>query len=342
MRIIQVLHSHGYGGAESHALTLMQGLQQRGHSLLYAGPDDSWLSEKCKQAGIETSHLRMAGMYDLFSLLKLKKLVNRWRADVVHGHLLRGARYAGYSAGNAFSVCTAHATTARKYMEQCSQIIAVSEAVKVTLLDAGYSEDKISVIHNGVALGSQVFDKAELRRELGIRPDAVAIFNAGRFIYDKGQDLITEVARNLSELSFYLAGDTDTAFGKEVRASASDLSNVHFLGYRNDIQRLLPAFDMYLSASRREALSLSLLEAAAASLPVVATSVGGIPEAVLDGVTGLLAPAFDTAALTEAMRRLSFDKNLRQRLGNNAYIRYCNMFTVDKMVDSVEKLYRGV
>lgn len=339
MRIVQVLHSHGYGGAERHALSLMQGLQDRGHVVAFAGPRDSWLAERCEVHGIEVHHLPMAGMYDLFSFVSLRRFVHRWRADIVHGHLLRGARYAGVSAGNAVAVCTAHATTARKHMGRCRQIIAVSGAVRNTLRSAGYPDERISVIHNGVP-DVPGGDRDYLREELGIAPGALAVFNAGRFIRDKGQDLLVTAVNQLTNVTLYLAGEPATPFGKDVMALAADNPRIHFLGYRDDIQRLLPAFDCYVSASRRESFGLSLVEAFAAGIPVVATRVGGVPEVVDDGGTGVLVAQEDPRALAHALEHIVANSYLLKSLGMRARAKYLECFSLDGMVDGIEALYR--
>ena len=102
----------------------------------------------------------------------------------------------------------------------------------------------------------------------------------------------------------WLVGDPNTDHGRQVQAMAAQHPRIHFLGYRNDVQRILPAFDGYVLSSRREAMPLSLIEAMAARLPIVTTSVGGVPEVVSDGESGLIVPSDDVGALTRATQRL--------------------------------------
>ena len=133
MRIIHVLHSHGYGGAEKHALVMMQAQHAKGHDVMFAGPLDSWLGQACKDQGLPATHLRMAGLYDPLSHFKLWRLARTWHADIVHGHLIRGAQYAGIAGHKhkrPYAICTAHATTAATHMQSCGHIIAVSRAVQ--------------------------------------------------------------------------------------------------------------------------------------------------------------------------------------------------------------------
>lgn len=343
LRIVHVLHSHGYGGAERHALTLMSGLRARGHELLYAGPQDAWLTRECRSAGIATEHLRMSGLFDLPSYLRLRGLLRSWGADVVHGHLVRASRYAATAARGlrgVVPVCTAHATTARKHMRGCRHVIAVSQAVKDRLLANGYRDDGVTVIHNGLPEGPPG-DRQAVRQALGIAPGEFALFSAARFIHDKGQDLMVRALRGCRQpATLYLAGDPATPFGAEVQALAGGDTRIRFLGYRGDVQALLAGFDAYLSASRREAFGLSIAEACAAGLPVVATAVGGVPEVVQDQGNGLLVGTEDVAALSAAIDRLASEPALASQLGTAGRQRYLDRFTVERMVQSTEALYR--
>lgn len=227
MRIVHVLHSHGYGGAESHALLLMRGQRAAGHEVILAGPSDSWLARACQAEAIPVHHLAMHGLYDPVSHWRLRRLVRQWRPDVLHGHLIRGAYYAGLAGhtsprrGRPVAICTAHATTARKHMGHCAHIIAVSEAVRQNLLRHGYDAGRITTIYNGVP-DVPSGDRHALRRELGIAEGAFAVANAGRFVPDKGQDLLVRaLAQCPPQVHLYLIGAPDTPYGEQVRALAA-------------------------------------------------------------------------------------------------------------------------
>lgn len=345
LRIVQVLHSHGYGGAETHALALMQGLRSRGHRLVYAGPGDSWLATECARHGIEVHPLRMAGLYDPVSHWRLHRLVRRFAADIVHGHLVRGAHYAGVAAlgHSAVAVSTAHATTARKHMHRSRRIIAVSEAVRACLLEAGYPQGQVQVVHNGTA-SAALHGRAPVRQELGIPHDALALVCVGRFVHDKGQDVLVDALRRLPpdrRPHLYFIGDAQTDFGRRVQAQAADLPPVRFLGYRADVLRVLCAFDACVLPSRREALGLAAVEASSAGLPVVATRVGGLPEVVLEGQSGLLVPPDDPQALAGALLQLGEQTQQRRQWGEAARQHYLARFTVERMVAGTEAVYRS-
>jgi glycosyltransferase involved in cell wall biosynthesis len=340
MRILQVLHSHGYGGAEGHCLALMKGLRALGHEVLYAGPQQGWLTRACQEAGIPTEHLRMSGLYDLASHFKLHRLVKKWHPDIVHGHLVRGAYYAGYAArGGVRSVTTVHSTNAFKHMQRCHHRIAVCEAVRHNLLRHGHAASEVTTIYNGRPDVARRQASA-LRQALGIADGEFAVFSAGRFIRDKGQDLMVRAVQACTvPVTLWLAGDTDTPFGQEVLRLAQGDARVRFLGYRSDVQDILPAFNAYLSPSRREAFSLSLLEASAAALPIVASSVGGIPESIEHGRSGLLVDSEDVPALARALEQLARDATLCRTLGQGARERFLERFTEERMTRDTAALY---
>lgn len=349
MRIIHVLHSHGYGGAESHALLLMRGQRAAGHDVRFAGPGDSWLARACQAEAIPVHHVAMHGLYDPVSHLRLRRLVRQWRPDILHGHLIRGAYYAGHAAPRfvpsrprrPVALCTAHATTARKHMGRCAHIIAVSQAVRQNLLRHGYDDARITTIYNGVP-HVPPGDRPALRRELGIPDGAFAVVNAGRFVPDKGQDLLVRtLAQCPPQVHLYLIGAPDTPFGEQVRALAAqhDAARIHFLGYRPDVQRILPAFDAFALSSRREALSLAVVEAFAARLPVVATTVGGVPEIVIDGQTGLHARPEDPQSLAAGITWLASDAAQAQAYAQAARAMFEARLTVDGMVRRTMEVY---
>ena len=114
---------------------------------------------------------------------------------------------------------------------------------------------------------------------------------------------------------------------------------IHWAGHRRDVPALLPAFDLYIQPSLHEGMPNTILEAMAAGLPVVATAVGGTPEVVVDGVTGLLVPPRDSNALVEAMAMLLSDQNLRYRMGRAGQERVKGQFSLERMVRQTQALY---
>lgn len=342
MRILQVIRSLTFGGAENHVLSLSLGLRERGHEVLLVGPANSWIRDQCLQYQLPMEVVAMRGVADLFSYWKLHRLIKSWRADIVHAHQVRPSQYVGISTmgTDAVPVSTVHSSTSTKHMRRCRHLIAVSDAVVENLVRHHYPREMITRIYNGVP-DIVPGERAILRNELGIPDEQFAVVCAGRFHKDKGQDLLVDAIMLCPEnIHVYFLGDMETDFGQEIFAKAEGSPRFHFLGYRSDVQRILPAFDLYAAPSRREAFSLSLAEAAAAQLPVVATRTGGIPEVVKDGETGLLVSVDDKEAFAKAIKILSADIVLSARMGKQGRLRYEQEFTVEHMIRQTELVYK--
>jgi len=348
MKILFVLHSHSYGGAEMHLSELACGLSAHGHSVAFAGPGDSWLAQRFRTAGLACYHLPMHGFFDAWSLLMLARAARRWGAELIHGHLTRGAFYAGLGGRLAGVpvVATAHSTNAGKHFGRADRIIAVSAAVAGFLVAQGYDPRRISVVHHGVADPLRLPPHPVLRAALGLPAETVLCGIVARLVRAKGQDLAIDALADCPDLlHLVLIGDDSTSWGRAMRARAAAVGvadRVHFLGFRDAAPQWMRELDLVLAPSRREALSLTLAEAAAVGLPVIAARVGGIPEVVADGETGLLVPAEDAAALAAALVRLAADPGLRGRLGAQGRARYLSQFSLETMVDGTEAVYRQV
>ncbi|WP_019139661.1 glycosyltransferase family 4 protein [Noviherbaspirillum massiliense] len=350
MKVIFVLHSHRSGGAERHLLQLMQGLSAAGVDCIYAGPLDGWLGEQLGAAGFHCEHIPYHGRFDLVSLARLVALIRREKPDLVHGHLTRGAHYAGWAARLAKvpGVATAHSTNAGKHFGRAQRIIAVSDAVRRFLVDCGYPGELLRTVHHGVPdyAAQPHLPREALRASLKLN-GAPVLAMVARFEPAKGHDIALRALAGLKvrQWNLVLAGALDTRWAEEMKLLAAQLGieeRVRFAGHRDDVASIYASADILLAPSRREALSLTLLEAAAFGLPIVAADVGGIGEAVADGETGLLVPPEDPAALAEAIGRLLDDADLRRRMGKAGRERYEKRFSLESMVRGTCAVYREV
>jgi glycosyltransferase involved in cell wall biosynthesis len=351
VKILFAIRSIGFGGAENHVLSLMEGLRELGHTVLLVCPAGSWVSERCRERGLEVRHVAMRGMLDLISYWKLRRVIKTWRPDVVHAHQVRPSQYAGIAAiGTGVPVVsTAHSTGAHKHMRRMRHIIAVSDAVAENLVRHGYPPERVTRVHNGVA-DVPAGDRAAVRKELGIADGQFALVCAGRFNRQKGQlTLVAAVKLCPAHVHAHFIGDASTPYGREVVAAAdgaaadgAGAAQIHFHGYRGDVPRLLAAFDVCASPSNQEAFSLSLAEAAAARLPVVATRVGGVPEVVAEGETGLLVAPGQPEAFAAAVMKLAGDPALAAKMAECARERYERFFSQGKMVVQTVGVYEEV
>ena len=349
MKIVTVLRSLKSGGAERHALQLMKGLRARGHEALYAGPMKGWLGQQLRTEGFGGIDLPLSGLYDLPSVVRLALYARRVGADLIHGHLTRGAWYAGLAARLAGlpNVATAHSDNAGKHFGRADRIIAVSQAVADFLVREGYDAARIRMVHHGIAdIAARLPAGAReaTRRSLGLAADEPALLMAARIVPAKGHDTALRALARLGDQPWTLlvAGDHHGDLGPQMQALVQELGiagRVRFLGLREDVPALMAASDVLLAPSRREALSLTLLEASACRLPIVATRVGGIGEVVEEGASGFLVAPDDPPALAAAIAPLLADAALRARCGARARQRFEAGFLEDAMFDKTVAVY---
>lgn len=342
-RIIMVGHGRRLGGIERHVVALSGALAAAGHRIAYAGPRAGWLGEAMRAAGHDVIHLPMRGMYDAWSTWRLRRFAQTWGADLLHGHAQRGARYALWAAGGRVPVvATAHSTNACARFRQDHPIIAVSGAVRDFLIDKGFAPEQVHLVYLGVrdlGLAAPVLDgpiSAERPLVLGM---------LARIEPVKGHDLALEAVRLLQDrldVRLIVIGPDTTEWARQMKARTCDLGlqdRVAFVGTVADLSGVFDGIDVMLAPSRREALNLSLIEAAAAGRPSIGARIGGIPEVVEDGCSGLLVPPEDATSLSAAILRLGRDDALRVRMGQAARTNYEARFTQAAMVHATEAVY---
>jgi glycosyltransferase involved in cell wall biosynthesis len=350
MNILVILHSHICGGAEAHALTLMRGLVKRGHRVSFAGPRDSWLGEKTEENGIELIHVPMHGMTDLFSLLLLGRAVLRLKPDLLHAHLVRGTHYATMIGRilDCPSLATAHSTVSYKRFHRANHIIAVSQAVKDSLVARQIKSSKITRVYHGVPDNFALRgERRDVRKSLGLNDHECALCVVARFIPDKGHDFILHALSGLKEhrCKLFLAGDDTGRWAKEMKQKVKDsglADRVVFLGFIENVPRFLAGMDILSAPSRREALSISIIEALSMGLPVIGTRTGGIPEVVRHRQNGLLVEKENREELLKAISYLASHPEICRAYGLNGRQVFLGQFSEEKMVDRHLMLYRSV
>ncbi|PMP71759.1 MAG: hypothetical protein C0187_03235 [Calditerrivibrio nitroreducens] len=346
MKVAFVLHSHKLGGAEKHLLILIKLLKNENHEVVFLGPKDSWLSDQLSIIGVEQHHIPMHGFYDIFSLAKIIKVLKRFKPELIHGHLTRGAFYAGLASKylKIPSVATAHSTNTWKHFQYVDRIICVSNAVKNFLLHKGYDENKLRVIYNGVIEPFvAIEDRLRLRKELYVDKDDVLFGMISRIIHEKGHDIALEAFDEIGRRGkLIFVGDFNTEFGQVVKNKINKMGlseNVLLVGQQDNVYPYLSMLDIFLSPSRREAMPLAILEALGAGVPVIGSNTGGIPEAVDHGVNGFIFPSENAKEMAKYMNKLYDDLDLRKQMGINAKKSFNDRFSADIMYKSILKLY---
>jgi glycosyltransferase involved in cell wall biosynthesis len=231
--------------------------------------------------------------------------------------------------------------------------IGNSGAILEELRGEGVPDQKLSLVHNGIdvtAFDVEMVERSEARAQLNVPNDILVLSSvANLHVYKGHADLIEAlyimgVALDQNWLLLVAGADVNGSLDK-LRCLVDErglTGNIRFLGQRLDVPLILSAADIHVSASHSEGFPNNILEAMAAGLPVVATNVGGVPEQVLHGVTGLLAPARNPVALSEAMSALARDPKRRAILGREGRQRVEREFTIERSVAGFEKVYANV
>ena len=378
-RILRVLTRLNVGGPAQHAVFLTERLQDADFtSLLAAGAvnreegDMTWLATQRGVPVIPVPGLRNeAGrIADLRAFVNLYRLCRVQRPDIVHCHTFKdrilgamAARLAGVPA----TVVTFHGTpfrghftgltakvvlSADRFVGQrlAHAVIAISERQREELIELAIAPpERVHVVRIGLDLRpllSAERVRGELRRELGLSADALLIGAIGRLVPIKRlDDFLTAARRVLSSTArivrFVVVGDGGERRALERQARELGIaSHVSFLGWRYDLARVYADLDVVALSSASEGTPACLLEGISAGVPVVATGVGGVPDIVEDGVTGLLVPAGDPGSLATALLRLVNDAELRRQLGARGRKFVFPAFDVATLERNMRTLYR--
>ena len=229
------------------------------------------------------------------------------------------------------------------------EVICVSEAERRVAEGYGFRKDRLTVIHNGIVSPSRTAAPAQQqpRQRLGLREDAVVIGTVSRLERRKGiaylVSALARIRRDCPSAVLLVVGDG--RMRQDLERLALDLGvrdRVVFTGALPDPTAALEAMDIFALPSIQEALPMAILEAMAMAKPVVATTVGGIPEAVVHGETGLLVPPKDDASLASALLVLARNPARRQEMGARGRARFEALFTADLMARRTLEVYRRV
>jgi glycosyltransferase involved in cell wall biosynthesis len=358
MRILFVSPNLGIGGVQRQWSLLVPGLRARGHDVLVLALDSGGpFADELKKRGVE---VRVAGLRSRFDVLPLTRALatSGWRPDAVVSHSVSAQVVAAWIAWRARAphvvadhvpvradgtrrpwrlhqlmlICAIARTSAR--------VVVVSEACRHSLAPIHYQADRIRVIANGVDEAPSVpGERKRVRDELGIPEDRCMVLLAAALRPEKRPDVFVdavELARQSAPIVGVVAGD-----GPELRRLAGRPSEgLRMIGRRTNVQALIDAADVVCLTSDAEALPMLVLEAMAASRPVVATDVGGTREAVLDGVTGFVVPPGDAQAVATRLVQLAEQPRLREDLGRNGMALQRDRFTTAQMVDGYEAVLR--
>ena len=358
--ILQIVAPGEVGGLESVVLALAAGQTRRGHNVIVAvvsHPRDGEhpFVDALTAAGVTAVPFVLPPRAYLKERALIKELCDRKKPDVVHTHGYRPdiLHAASRLQRNFATVTTLHGSSRvggssnfhemlqMLLLRRFDAVIAVSRQLGDQLRRTWVRPERLHVIPNGWSDRIPVSHRSEARRRLNLPAEGVVVGWVGRLIPIKGADVFLRAVQHLAALplTFSVIGDGSERARLEEFARAEGLSDrVHFHGTVPDAARYISAFDAFVLSSRSEGTPVTLLEAIAAKVPVVVTSVGGVPD-VVGPAEAILVPPDDPGALAEAIHFVIQDPAAATRRVEAAVHRLRANFGMERWVDAHDRVY---
>ncbi len=354
MKIIHIVNSMDCGGQEKMIISLAHALNGKGYAspivtIAYKGE----LAPQAEKLGIKVSSIGQKEGVSLMALWRLFMLIKAERPDILHLHNGRALIY-GVIAAKLLgipSIFTRHGSgpliIPKWIWDGVTRVVTISVQAKNDQCRRNPSlrSEKVVVILNGVNIKDYEVSLKHAKDRTGV----VTVGHVARLVDLKDQaTLLKSFAKVIEVLGknkarLVIAGDgPEKAMLEKLARDLGISAQVEFLGFREDIPAIVNTFDVFVLSSLTEGISLTLLEAMAASKPIVATDVGGNPEVVVNGKTGFLVPAKDPQAMADKILVLLKDPVLAKNMGAAGRRHVEEVFSLDRMTDEYIKVYRSL
>jgi len=366
LRVLHVIGGGEFGGAERHILNLATAMDPElvyvSVCCLFADP----FVNVARQAGIRAHSIPMRHKLDFGIITKLRDLIIKEKIDLVHTHGVRAnlvGRLAARMAGVNVIVTTVHSLLVQDYPDLFSRLantliekasrnltthfIAVSEGLQKALVKQGIPQSKITVIYNG--LNPELFlkpgiSRGQWRKKAGFRPDVPLVAIVGRLHPVKGHRYFLKSAAGIlkerADVHFLVVGSgPERDRLEEYTRKLGIADHVTFTGFVTDVSELMPDINLLVVPSLWEGFGLTALEAMVVEVPVVATSVGGLPEIVNHGTTGMLVPPADEAGLIRGITWMLDHPQEAAEMAAAAKTAVEKKFTARAMARRTEQVY---
>lgn len=364
-KVLQIIPDFGYGGAERLTVNLMRYLNKEKYevrAISLFGPLNTELEKILENENILVYYLGKRKGFDSRMFFKIDRVIKSFEPHIVHTHryVLRYVLPSLLLRKVPVKVHTVH-NIAEKEVDKIGKLIhkiaylrgivpvSISRLVSESIISV-YGVKNIPLILNGIPVKyyqNAGKNREEWREKEGFTKEDFLFVNIARLAPQKNQTLLIEAfAKNpgrYDNSKLIIVGDGDEREKLREIAKLHGLENkVHFLGIRTDIPDILNASDVFVLSSDWEGNPLSIMEAMAAGKPVIATSVGGVPELIQNNDTGILVPPKDVDALSKAMLLLMEDRGLCHKLGERAREFAEREFDISVMVKKYERLYESL
>ena len=357
--------SPGKGGVSTHLLGLIPRLKDDYAIYLcgLGGASEGRDFDKFKELDVPIYLLGVDKIYNFKAIkgfFKLIKLLKALKPDIVHTYLFSSNIYgipAAWLAGVPVRISSRrevgtwkkkrHIVAERWISCLCGKVFVNSNAIGDHAVNVEkVKRNKLQVVYNGIDIsrfaGSS--DKEKIKSELGISSKDIVVGTVANLLPIKDHGTLLDAANKITDefprVSFIVVGGGPLLeeFREKVR-KINKQDRIKYLGYRWDVDTLMPIFDIYVSASLMEGFSNSILEAMATDKPVIANKVGGNVEAVDDGITGYLIDPQDSKQLSEKIASLIKDADLRKNMGAAAKAKFLKEFRLEVMVNKIKQMY---
>lgn len=354
---MKILHvetgRHLYGGA-LQVFYLVRGLKERNIENVLVCAKGSAIGAACRPFA-DIVEIEMAGDIDPRFFTGLCRAVRQYRPDLLHAHSRRGADWWTGLAARRYGLPALvtrrvdnreHPFLARRKYALYRKVASISEGIRQVLISEGVAAEKIPVIHSAVDSDKygRERDRAWFTAEFGLAADAITIGVIAQLIERKGHRFLIaclpQLVRKYPALRVIFFGQGPLLDDLVRLCEESGMTEVvQFAGFRSDLERVLPNLDLVVHPALMEGLGVSLLQASAAGVPIVAARAGGIPEVVRDGVNGTLVEPGQSPPLEAAIRNYLSRPALMEAQGAAGRELVRTAFSIEQMVDAYHLLY---
>jgi len=368
-KILYVTSVASHWGSEQSLLILLKHLSKRHYSpflLTVSGSLQQELEQNRIPYKVFLSHtLTRKHMTEFIRLVcQLAWFIKKNKFALVHSNDIHAAQYTAVAARLARVPSILHIRNIgledwfgwknAAIFKLATKTIAISQETKTSLLKVGVSPSKIELIPNAVDLDrfNEAVSGEVFRQEVGATNAEFLIGVVGRIVPHKGQDFFIQSIPDILDLfpnSRFVIIGADTTVDNHFSNSLQNLitqfdlkTKVHFSGFKEDVPEVMKALDILVVPSLCESFGRVLIEAMATKTPVVATTVGGIPDIVEDEINGMLVPVKDPKAISQAVIRLLSDEELYQAISKNGRMKVEKSFSLPTHVSKIEKLYQSL
>lgn len=365
---IPVLFIHGIteiGGAERELLLILEHLRKQGYGPVVVCPDTGPLVEELERLGIEMRYVPLPPWRKILAypkraraIRRLRDVITEIRPALIHvndiwwvPHSLRASSGSGVPILAHVRQEIEPPKVHRYGLDRADVVLPMSRHIQQSLEAGGVPGRRLLTLYSALDMTRvpQQEDGRRRGRRFGIPDDVPLIGTVANLFPRKGYEVILKalpkILTSCPTMQYVLIGQGGSGYERTLRSLVRTLgleNNVRFVGFQKEVYSCLAAMDIYVHPALMEGFGIAMLEAMAMEKPIVASRVGGIPEVVEDGVTGLLVPPGDPSALALALMRLLEEPHTRERMGRAGRERLETHFTAEQIMSTLRTLYAEI